>query len=179
MKYESIADIYSAHDKIRERFLAVAGGISDEESQVLPDGEKWSIKQIVEHIAIVETNMQRICFTLTEAARVEGKPSKARFSLSPEFGTKINAVGTMKLEAPERVHPSGELTLSESLERLSASTGELNGLREAIEAFDGTDHRFPHPFFGDLTAAEWLVVRGGHEHRHTIQIERLLERIRN
>ena len=178
MRYESIADIYSANSKIRERFLAVAEGISGTESSKMPDGEKWSIKEIVEHISIVESSMLRICTKLTNAARSAGKPSSGTFSISPEFGQKLASVADIKVEAPERIHPTGELSIDESLERLSSSTRSIDDLRSEIETFDGSDHKFPHPFFGELTAAEWLVVRVGHEHRHTAQIERMLEKIR-
>ena len=179
MRYESIADIYSANSKVRERFLAVAEGISDTESSELPDGEKWSINEIVEHISIVESSVFRICSKLAEAARLAGKPSSGAFSISTEFGQNLASVAEIKIEAPERVHPTGELSIAESLERLRSSMRSIEDLRSEIETFDGGDHKFPHPFFGELTAAEWLVVRGGHEHRHTAQIERLLEKIRN
>jgi hypothetical protein len=179
MKYESIGDIYTAHDKIRENFLMVARDISSGEAAALPDGEKWTIQQIIEHISIVEFNMLRICQKLTDAAREAGKPSSGTFSISPEFGSKMASIADIKVEAPERVHPTGDVEVSESIERLGSSTSSLAGLRKALEDFDGTDQTFPHPFFGDLTAAEWLIVRGGHEHRHTEQIKRLLERIRN
>lgn len=179
MKYESIADIYSAHNKIRERFFAVAKGVTNEEAEVLLDGEKWSIRQIVEHVSIVEFNMMRICNKLTAIARAAGKPWDGSFALSPEFSARIGACVDMKLEAPERVHPSGDVSIADALEQLDGTTGSIERLRADLESFDGSEQTFPHPFFGELTAAEWLVVRGGHEHRHTAQIEKLLERIRN
>ncbi len=123
--------------------------------------------------------MLRICLKLTEAAREAGKPASGNFSISPEFGSKIASIADIKVEAPERVHPTDDIAIADSIEQLRSSTRSLQDIREALENFDGADHRFPHPFFGDLTAAEWLVVRGGHEHRHTSQIERLLERIRS
>jgi hypothetical protein len=178
MKYESIADIFSAHAPVRNRLLAVAGGISDAESSVRPDGEKWTIKQIFEHVAMVEYSMLRICTRLTAAAREEGRPSDGSFSLSPEFTGKTANVDTMKLDAPERVQPVGEASIADSMERLNATTESIADLRADLADFDGTGHKFPHPYFGDLTAAEWLVIRNGHEHRHTNQIERLLDKIR-
>ncbi len=179
MKYESIGDIYTAHDKIRENFLTVAHDISADEAGTLPDGEKWSIQQIIEHLAIVESNMLRICMKLTDAAREAGKPASGTFAISPEFGSKMASIADIKVDAPERVYPTGDVTVSESIDRLETSTRSLMALREALEKFEGTDQTFPHPFFGELTAAEWLVVRGAHEHRHTRQIARLLERVRN
>jgi hypothetical protein len=179
MKYQSIADIYSAHQKIRERYLSVVGGITAAEAAVEPDGGGWSIDQIVEHVSIVEFNMLRICTKLIAAAQEAGKPSDGSFSLSLDFAAKLANIDGIKVEAPERVHPTGEVSIADSLERLDATTQSIAGLQADLAAFDGSDHKFPHPFFGDLTAAEWLVVRGGHEHRHTDQIQRLLETIRN
>lgn len=177
MKYESIADIFSAHEKIRGRFRDVVNGVLDGEAVAVADGTGWSIQQIVEHVSIVEFNMLRICTKLIGAAREADKPANG-FSISPDFGTKITAVATVKVEAPERVHPTGEVSIADSLERLDATTQSIGDLQPDLEAFDGSDFKFPHPFFGDLTAAEWLVIRGAHEQRHTNQIEELLGKIR-
>jgi hypothetical protein len=178
MKYESIADIFSAHTHVRTRFLAVLGGISDDEFSNRPDGEKWSIKQIVEHVSMVEFSMLRICAKLTAAAREGGVPADGSFSLTPEFNAKTANIDTAKFEAPDRVQPIGEAPIADSLERLDATTASIADLRADLAGYHGTGQKFPHPYFGDLTAAEWLVIRVGHEHRHTNQIERLLKKIR-
>lgn len=179
MKYNSIADIYTAHTPVRERFLAVAKGISDADANALPEAGGWSIGQIIEHVAIVEEAMVRICSKLVSAAREAGRPSDGTFSLTDDFSDKASTIGGTKVEAPERVHPTGDLAIAESLERLAASTAAIEALRDDLDAFDGTDHKFPHPFFGPVTAAEWLIIRTGHEHRHTNQIENLLTAVRN
>ena len=61
---------------------------------------------------------------------------------------------------------------------MNANATSFDMMRSDLENFDLSEPRFPHPFFGDMTAAEWLIVAGGHEHRHTKQIERLLAKIR-
>jgi hypothetical protein len=65
------------------------------------------------------------------------------------------------------------------MQKLAAAELEADALRPDMERLDLSEHTFPHPFFGDLTAAEWLVVAGGHEMRHTLQIQRVLEQIRH
>ena len=177
MKYESIADIFSAHEKIRGRFQEVVASVSEADEFAELAGKAWTIRQIVEHVSIVEFSMLRICTKLVGAAREAGKPFTG-FSLSPGFGEKIAAIGNVKVEAPERVHPTGEVTIADSMERLDAATQPILDLRYDLEAFDGSELKFPHPFFGELTAAEWLVVRGGHESRHTAQIEGLLNELK-
>ncbi|MEP6945619.1 MAG: DinB family protein [Acidobacteriota bacterium] len=179
MKYESVADIYSAHTKIRERFLDTVSKVTAAEAAAPPDGGKWSIDKLVEHVAIVEKAMLNICTKLVAEARAAGTPSDGSFEISSDFASKTSAIADISVEAPERVHPSGNVSIADSLATLTETTASINALKRDLSFFDGSDFTFPHPFFGNLTAAEWLVVRGGHEHRHTNQIEAILNAARS
>jgi hypothetical protein len=178
MKYGSISDIFAAHTGVRERFVNTVNGIPANEAEAHPDGEAWSIEQIVEHVAIVENSMLRICTKLIGAAREVGKASDGSFALTDDFAEKSSAIRKIKVAAPERVHPTGEVSVAESLQRMAETTAAINALRTELEAWDGSSQKFPHPHFGDLTAAEWLVIRTGHEQRHIDQIENILAKIR-
>jgi uncharacterized damage-inducible protein DinB len=178
MNYESIADIYSANAKVRENLYATLEGISESEAITLPDGEKWSIGHVVEHISMVETGVSMICSRMVEAAKADGKMSDGSFSLSEKFRENLSQLATARVEAPERVQPTGEVAIQDSLATLSAATATLETLRSDLESTDVTGHTFPHPYFGALTATEWLVIAGLHERRHTGQIESLLTKIR-
>jgi hypothetical protein len=92
--------------------------------------------------------------------------------------TSAEALKT-RIEAPERVRPTGEVAIPFSMQKLTSAEADIDALRPDMERLDLSGHTFPHPFFGDLTAAEWLVVAGGHEIRHTLQIQRVLEQIRH
>ncbi|CAN5625733.1 hypothetical protein BH10ACI3_BH10ACI3_01680 [soil metagenome] len=178
MKYDSIADIYSANRMFRERFAATVNSITPDEGAALPDGEKWSIQQIAEHVAIVNIGIAGICAKMLEKAREDGIPSDGSFTLSETFGAHAAGIGQQKLEAPERVHPTGEVTLAEAMARLEANVEPLDAIRGGLEQFDCSAHTFLHPYFGPLTAGEWLVVAGLHENRHRDQIEKILKEIR-
>jgi DinB superfamily len=178
MRYESIADIYSANAKIRERLTETLNGVSNDVATALPDNERWSIQQIVEHVSIVDTGTIRICGKLLDKARNANNSSDGSFTLSPGIDEKFAAISDIKVGAPERVQPTGNVTIAESLRHMAANVEGLNSMGPDLERYDLTEHRFPHPFFGELTAGEWLVVKGGHEMRHTEQIERLREKAR-
>ncbi len=178
MRYESIAEIYSENEKIRSVFIETLKGVTDKEAAVLPNGEKWSIQQIVEHVSLVDAGTSRICAKLLEKSRTDGRPSDGSFSLSSEFGQRSAEIRDMKVEAPERVQPTGDVTIAEALDQMAANKKLLDFMRPDLEQFDLGSAKFPHPYFGDLTAAEWLVMLGGHEARHTNQIQRHLESLR-
>ena len=178
MNYESIADIYSANNAIRERFTSTATGITTSEAAALPDGEKWSLAELVEHIALVNGAMCQICTKLMTKSQDEGNASNGRFEISDNFIEKAAEIADKKLEAPDFVRPEGGKSIQASLAVIEGNNEKLESLRPLFEAYDGNTHKFPHPFFGDLSAVEWLLLIGRHEGRHTAQIVRILEKIR-
>jgi len=82
------------------------------------------------------------------------------------------------VEAPERVQPTGDVSIADSIAKLEENRKKFEEIKPQFEMFGGNGETFPHPFFGDITAVEWLVMAGGHESRHTRQIVRALEELR-
>jgi len=174
---ETISDAYEHNARVHERLRSVIAGISQDQLNARPDGEKWSVQEIVEHIAMVDEGTSRICTKLVGEAKAAGKPGNGRIGLSPAFGEKSAVVAGIKVEAPERVQPKGEATVDESFARMEATASAFDAIRADLETYDLSEHTFPHPFFGQITASEWLVLAGGHAERHTKQIERLKEKL--
>lgn len=174
MKYQTIEEIYAANDKIRENLLAVVENVSDEQANILREGEKWTVAQIVEHIGIVQEGMSRISAKLLTEAQTNGKQSEGKVLIGEDFSQKAAGAREQKFEAPDRMQPTGNPTITESIEKLAESRQKLQDLKPLFETVDCSEHKFPHPSFGDLTAHEWLALVGGHEYRHIEQIKKLL-----
>lgn len=177
MNYTSIDEAYSANQAIRDKFKAAISSLSDDQINSLPEGEKWTIRQIVEHVSMVSEGVVRICGKLLAKAEADKRLSDGRFAVSNSFVEKGVEIVDVKLEAPERVHPVAGATIDESFAKLDATREMVEDLRERFEKFDGTEAKFPHPYFGDLSAQEWLVLCGAHEARHLKQIRKLAEKI--
>ena len=177
MNFETIGDIYEYNDNVRARLIDVVGNLSDEDAKLPTENGKWDVAKVVEHLAKVESGMMSISMRLLTAAKDQGlKFGGVR--LSPEFVEKFEEIleEGQKLEAPGVVQPEGGKEISASLEAMEANRQQLNMLRPMFEEYEGTKMTFPHPVFGGLTAIDWLVLVGGHESRHTDQIERILTR---
>ncbi|HUR97226.1 MAG TPA: DinB family protein [Pyrinomonadaceae bacterium] len=177
MKYESIQDIYDANNNIRARLKELIAPLTDEQTNFLPEGEKWTVAQIVEHVAMVDGGAMRICSRLLQKAQDAGRSSDGKVVISENFLQKGSEIATMKVEAPEFVHPNAGQTIPESLAKLDEMADQLEQMRPLFESVDGTELKFPHPFFGDISAQEWLALKGGHEMRHIKQIENVLAKI--
>ncbi len=174
MNYQTIEEVYAANDKIRARLIKTIENISDEQANALPDGEKWTIAQIVEHLSLVEDGMGKISYKLLSEAKEKDKPSDGKVIISHAFAEKAAGARHRKLEAPDRVRPTGNQTIAESVEKLKESRKRLYDLKPLFETVECSEHKFPHPAFGDLTAHEWLALVGGHEFRHLEQIKKRL-----
>jgi hypothetical protein len=178
MNYATIADIYSANEKFRDRLTSTLNGISDAEATTMPEGEKWSIQQIVEHLSMVDEGISRICSKLLTSAKAAARPADGTFKLSDNFAKRAAEIAALRLEAPDRVQPTGNVTIADAMNSIAGNRQVFESLRSDFEKFELAGHTFPHPFFGGLDAGEWLVMAGLHQNRHTKQIERLLERVR-
>lgn len=178
MKYETIEDIYAGNAKVRGRLKALIESIQPEKTSVLPDGEKWTIAQILEHVAMVDESTVKICAKLLKKAQDAGQMSDGQVVISDDFLQKGAEIATMKVDAPSFVQPSAGKSVAESLAKLDETAARLDEMRSLFESVRGSDFKFPHPFFGEITAQEWLALKGGHEMRHIKQIDRLLEKIK-
>lgn len=178
MEYNTIADIYSANKKLGDRFRAFANSISEAEAHAELDGEPWTLAALVEHVAIVEAGIAKMCSRMIENAKQNGVSSDGSFRMSDSFLSAIAEHEGAKFEAPDRVRPTGGVPIAESLTRLDGSTAELEAFRSDLESLDVSAFTFPHPYYGPMNAAEWVMLSGGHAARHLAQAQRLLEKVR-
>ena len=177
MNYETIDQIYDANKKVRQRLKDLVARLTETQITALPDGEKWTVAQIVEHISMVDEGSMKICAKLLKKAEAAGRASDGKISISDTFMQKGKEIAGMKVNAPEFVQPTGAKSIAESLAKLDENTEQLEQVRTLSESVDGTELKFPHPFFGDISAHEWLSLKGAHELRHIKQIENLVARI--
>lgn len=178
MKYETIDQIYAGNEKVRARLKDVVGSLPDETATALPEGENWTVAQIVEHISMVDEGAMRICARLLRKAQEAGRTHDGKVVITENFLQKGSEIARMKVQAPDIVQPTGTKSISDSLAKLDENSEQLENLRELFKSVDGTELKFPHPFFGDISAQEWLSLKGGHEMRHIKQIEKVLAKIK-
>ena len=149
MSNQTIGDIYARNDEIHEKTKQFVAALSDEQKSFLPEGEKWTIAEMVEHIAIVQEGMMKISAKLLNQAKAAGKTASGEARLSENFAAKAAEAQRLKFEAPDRVHPTGNQTIEESLRKMEETRRALEELRPLFESVECSDFKFPHPFMGD------------------------------
>lgn len=167
MDLQKKVQIAGALEDSRSEVNAAISGISETQASVVPEADRWSVIQCVEHIATVE---ERFLGRLEEAERVQtSAPDLAREAALLE---RVTSRAT-RVVAPEAARPSGRFpTLSDAAEH-------FNSVRRKTMQFaeEHGDELYAlsveHPRFGRLNGAEVLLVMAGHARRHADQIREI------
>lgn len=162
----------------RETLLQSISGLSDAQLNYKTEGDAWSICDIVHHVALTDEANAKLMSNLLKRAHAENLGPDP----TPE-GSEINSADDVfasmaepKFQAPKFVAPETHLPVEDSLTRLEASRARMLEALDQLASFDLSQLTYPHPFAGPLNAHQWILLAGGHEHRHTAQIKRMKAR---
>jgi uncharacterized damage-inducible protein DinB len=152
----------------RDALKRAVAGVDEELARRKPSAGAWSILGCVEHV--VET--ERYLLSRLNAAKLVDQPfEKSR----REAKIAVRAADrSLRIEAPEPVHPHGRFqTLEEATAAFDQTRAEVE---RWVESCDGdirrmlTDHQLIE---GPVTCAETLVMLAAHPSRHAQQITAL------
>ncbi|HUJ30912.1 MAG TPA: DinB family protein [Candidatus Acidoferrum sp.] len=155
-------------DETHQRLLGTTRGLTQAQWHFKPAPDRWSVAEIVEHIAFVEGGILKGIQKALPKEPTSVKP----FMADDAFVERI--VGRVdRAKAPDVVAPSGRWRLEELIPEFEAAR------RRSIEFAKTTSaplrqHSYPHPFLGELDCYEWLLVIPSHCERHRRQAEEVM-----
>lgn len=148
----------------RDGVIQAVKGLSEAQWKFKPGANRWSVAEVVEHLALIEN------FFLEDV-----RPELIKSRSSPNSGRNTDQTilsktldRSTKYQAPELAVPTGRWTPQEALKRFLDE-------REQTAAFlsSATDlraHSVDHPAFGALDGYQWVLAVAAHTSRHTQQI---------
>ena len=138
---------------------------------VKPDLSGWSIGEHLYHITLANASIPKLIERL-----------KAGTLGNEEDQPKPEQVGILEQgyipagrDAPKRVVPPAELNselLNRDFNRMRAATQRIEPLLDELATIN---RRFPHMFFGPLSATEWVRFMEVHTRHHMNIIEKIAE----
>jgi hypothetical protein len=135
--------------------------------QQRPSPDRWSVAEVLEHLAIVEGRSAAALAPQVAAAPILSAP--AALSNSPALrGAVLDR--TSRVSAPDFIKPTGEVDAETAWTRLQASRQQILSIIDTGEGRDLSAISRPHPVLGQIDGYQWLASIGGHEARHTAQI---------
>jgi uncharacterized damage-inducible protein DinB len=139
-----------------------------------PAPERWSVVEVLEHVALVEERIVQLFTAQLADARAKGLgPERDSSPVLPTFNTSQLADRTRRLVATEAAQPRGAVDVGWAWERLERAR---EATHDALRSADGlalAEVVAPNPVLGALNLYQWILFIGGHEARHTGQIREI------
>jgi|SRR5215472_11988523 len=155
----------------RERLLRSPRSLTPEQLDYKPAPERWSVGEILEHLAIAES---RLLPRIEEVLRGSTDPTKrSAWEGRDEALLQFIASRAPRIQAPDPIQPTGRWRGEELL-------GQLEAVRQRTSEFAATTHaelrRYfsTHPVLGELDCYQWLLIAGAHFERHCAQVEEIM-----
>jgi hypothetical protein len=155
----------------RANFLACYHAVPAEARAMRPASGGWSAAEVVQHVARVEAGVAK----MIAAGPTRPRASAAEAAAAELTPTKIGIVRdrSVKVQAPERVHPTESADAGAVVVELEQSRAALRAAFAQADTavLDGVI--FPHPFIGPLTLRAWVELVAHHDVRHAEQLQGL------
>ncbi len=145
--------------------------------RLVADG--WSVIEVVEHVARVDRGVAKLLATARagelRAAKEEAAAKAASILAAPLPAIIVSKIRdrSVRLEAPERVRPTGTLSPDGAMELLVDARAALVEAYRAAPADVLDQAVWSHPYFGPLTLRAWVELSAHHDARHAAQLHEL------
>lgn len=162
--------VFEGNNKIRRKIYQTIDGMTDDEFNRTPSAGGWSPKQILEHLALMETYI---------ASKIAGELKNPE---SPKASKKIIVLSgslLVKGNLPTQTQPTDTYkTIPEMKEELHNSRIYL------LDVYDGSckdqlrEKSFKHPKLGLMPLEQWFPIVGLYEKCHLKQLKKTIDELR-
>jgi DinB superfamily len=148
----------------RDAFHQAVSGLSHEQARFKSSPERWSVEEIVEHVAVAEHGMFRF---ISEFHEISDHPHEAESAASLE---RTRDRKKMPLDAPERSQPKARypnvgVALSQFIENRNRTIEFVKNCQDDLRL-----RIIKHPA-GLVNGVDCLKILTGHPLRHVAQID--------
>jgi uncharacterized damage-inducible protein DinB len=165
-------DTLTLLDAERAVLMATVARVAEPDRDRRPTPNAWSVAEVLEHLVTVERGIAKLL-----AKRGRETPAPDAMAATPLDETRIAALRgrEKRIEAPERVRPTGAVRCADALRALGETRAALRSavLGATPAALDGCTHA--HPVLGTLTLRDWVHFIAHHEARHAAQVAEIAD----
>ncbi|MCM3638389.1 DinB family protein [Sporosarcina luteola] len=162
--------VFEGNNKIRRKIYQTIDGMTDEEFNGTPSTGGWSPKQILEHLALMETYI---------ASKIAGELKNPK---SPKASKKMIVLSgslLVKGDLPMQTQPTNTYkTIPEIKEELHNSRIYLLDVYDCSCKDQLREKSFKHPNIGLMPLEQWFPVVGLYEKCHLKQLKKTIDELR-
>lgn len=176
--HPNLSEVVALLDRSRAAVRAALERVLEHDRGRRPGEGRWSVNEVVEHLALVDARFDGVVGTAIADARRAGlgREQKPRIPLSDAVQGRL-ADRSVRGDAPESTVPTGTLHGSVAVESWERAH---EAFRATVTAADGLalgDIVSEHRRWGPLTVYQWMEVCAAHETRHAAQIDEIAAQI--
>lgn len=155
-------------EKTRDALLDATSGLSDAQLRFKPAPDRWSVAEVVEHVAATETYLMTMVREKAMSAPARAEPVDLE-EIDTLILTRIPD-RSGKVQAPEPLVPRDRFG-SPADARQAFATERAKTLQFLAETSGLRGHALDSPLGHQLDPYQWILFVGAHSERHTKQIE--------
>ena len=181
-------DLIKHLEQNRAALRAAVDSIPPASREQRPGPDRWSVAEVLEHLALVERRIgARMADALSKARAADpGSEDPALRTAGPAVQHSIDlgqisrlADRSNRFKASEASEPRGAMTTEQAWAELEAARAEISRLVRESDPFPLAEPIAPHPRFGPWNFRQWAAFVGGHDARHADQIREMLPAFRS
>jgi len=181
-------DLIKHLEQTRAALRAAVDSIPAANREQRPGPDRWSVAEVIEHLALVERRIgARMADALTKAqAEFPGSKNPGLRTSESAVQHTIDPVQISRLadrshrfKTSEASEPKGVMTTEQAWAELEAARAEVSRLVRESDPYPLAEPIAPHPRFGPWNFRQWAAFVGGHDARHTDQIREMLPAFRS
>lgn len=143
-----------------------------------PASERWSVAEVIQHLALVEGRITELLASRIEEARsvklgIENDASP----VAPTFDFARVADRQRPVVAGEAVLPTAPLGADAAWAMLEERRAKLRALVVSADGLPLAKVTAPNRVLGPLDGYQWVLFIGAHEARHTAQIREIVTQL--
>ncbi len=157
-------DLAAALNDNTQKLLAWADTLQAKQLAQQPAPGKWTVLEVLEHIFIVDKGAARL-------SKPDAEPTERDLDESRNRMMRGMADLNQPFAGGSAIDPKGRFAdYAEWRAAFVANRAELLQLGNE-KGWNGLCAMFPHPFFGHLNRAEWVIMVVLHTERHLAQMQ--------
>jgi uncharacterized damage-inducible protein DinB len=143
-------------------------GLSDKQLKFKSAPDKWSIAEIVEHIALAENGIFQITQTTLKAPADSSKRKEIKVTEAEIKKRLTNR--TTKVQSPEIIKPTGKFPSANAAYQTFANCRDATIEYISTTNDDLLNHFWQHPATGTIDLYQTILLIAAHSERHILQI---------
>ncbi len=170
-----IHEVLDYLDVHRRHLLDTIASVPAKVRDTRPGEGRWSVAEVVEHLALIEQGIAGLLFRKVADARTNGVGADAETSsVVASFDHSDRVIDrSRKIDVPAELRPSGSLNAEAGMRALEKSRTAMAAALRSANGVSLENVTAAHPVLGTMNMYHWMVATALHEDRHAAQIREI------